>query len=168
MLYSCRAPAQINKDRMSEAGETTLFIIPAFCCLSNTQDQSERHRPQGPHSLLSGTLPQHSYLTSDVNGHENTVTCLNWFVNWVQEPMSSFCGSDVFLFVCLFVCFWWWWFDLFVCFIKTGFLLYSPGCPRTRSVNQAGLELRDLPVSASQVLELKACTTTTIDWVYFF
>jgi hypothetical protein len=39
--------------------------------------------------------------------------------------------------------------------------LYSPGCPRTHSINQAGLELRTVPASASQVLGLKACTTTT-------
>jgi hypothetical protein len=38
--------------------------------------------------------------------------------------------------------------------------LYSPGCPRTHSVNQASLELRNLPASASQVLGLKACATT--------
>jgi hypothetical protein len=38
--------------------------------------------------------------------------------------------------------------------------LYSPGCPGTHSVDQAGLELRNLPASASQVLGLKACATT--------
>jgi hypothetical protein len=38
--------------------------------------------------------------------------------------------------------------------------LYSPDCPGTHFVAQAGLELRNLPASASQVLELKACTTT--------
>jgi hypothetical protein len=38
--------------------------------------------------------------------------------------------------------------------------LYSPGCPRTHSVDQAGRELRNLPASASQVLGLKACATT--------
>jgi hypothetical protein len=36
--------------------------------------------------------------------------------------------------------------------------LYSPGCPGTHFVDQAGLELRNLP--ASQVLGSKACTTT--------
>jgi hypothetical protein len=30
--------------------------------------------------------------------------------------------------------------------------LYSPGCPGTHSVDQAGLELRNPPASASQVL----------------
>jgi hypothetical protein len=40
--------------------------------------------------------------------------------------------------------------------------LYSPGCPGTHSVDQAGLELRNLPASASQVLGLKVCTTTAL------
>jgi hypothetical protein len=37
--------------------------------------------------------------------------------------------------------------------------LYSPGCPGTHLIDQAGLEIRNMPVSASQViysfLELK-------------
>jgi hypothetical protein len=37
--------------------------------------------------------------------------------------------------------------------------LCSSGCPGTHSVVQAGLELRNLPASASRVLGLKACTT---------
>jgi hypothetical protein len=45
--------------------------------------------------------------------------------------------------------------------------LCSPGCPRTHSVDQAGLELRNLPASASQVLGLKACATTP-SWVKTF
>jgi hypothetical protein len=39
--------------------------------------------------------------------------------------------------------------------------LYSPGCPGTHFVDQAGLELRNPPASASQVLGSKACSTTT-------
>jgi hypothetical protein len=38
--------------------------------------------------------------------------------------------------------------------------LCSPGCPGTHSVDLAGLELRNPPASASQVLGLKACATT--------
>jgi hypothetical protein len=38
--------------------------------------------------------------------------------------------------------------------------LCSPGCPGTHFVDQAGLELRNLPASASQVLGLKVCGTT--------
>jgi hypothetical protein len=46
--------------------------------------------------------------------------------------------------------------------------LYSPGCPGTHSVDQAGLELRNPPASASRVLGLKACTTTAWLYVSFF
>jgi hypothetical protein len=38
--------------------------------------------------------------------------------------------------------------------------LCSPGCPGTHSVDQAGLELRNSPASASLVLGLKVCATT--------
>jgi hypothetical protein len=38
--------------------------------------------------------------------------------------------------------------------------LCSPGCPGTHSVDQAGLELRNPPASASRVLGLKVCATT--------
>jgi hypothetical protein len=39
--------------------------------------------------------------------------------------------------------------------------LCSPGCPGTHSVDQAGLKLRNPPASASQVLGLKVCVTTS-------
>lgn len=38
--------------------------------------------------------------------------------------------------------------------------LYKPGCPGNGSVEQAGLDLRDLPASASQVLGLNVCMPT--------
>jgi hypothetical protein len=44
-------------------------------------------------------------------------------------------------------------------FFETGFLC-SPGCPGTRFVDQAGLELRNRPASTSRVLGLKAWATT--------
>jgi hypothetical protein len=37
--------------------------------------------------------------------------------------------------------------------------LHSPGCPGTHFVEQAVLELRNPPVSASRVLGFKACAT---------
>jgi hypothetical protein len=47
------------------------------------------------------------------------------------------------------------------CFVFRGRVpLYSSGCPETHFVDQAGLELRNLPASASQMLGLKACATT--------
>jgi hypothetical protein len=53
-------------------------------------------------------------------------------------------------------------FCLFVCLVlvfRDRVSLCRPGCPGTHSVDQAGLELRNSPASASQVLGLKACTT---------
>ena len=48
----------------------------------------------------------------------------------------------------------------FCCFFPDRVSLYSPGCPGTHSVDQAGLELRNPPASASQVLGLKVNATT--------
>jgi hypothetical protein len=45
--------------------------------------------------------------------------------------------------------------------------LCSPGCPGTHFVDQAGLELRNPPASASQVLGLKACATTARLFCFF-
>jgi hypothetical protein len=51
-------------------------------------------------------------------------------------------------------------FVLFCFVFRDRVSLYSPGCPGTHSVDQAGLELRNPPASASRVLGLKACATT--------
>jgi hypothetical protein len=52
---------------------------------------------------------------------------------------------------------------VFFCFVLFFFWdrvsLCSPGCPGTHSVDQAGLELRNSPDSATQVLGFKTCTT---------
>jgi hypothetical protein len=48
----------------------------------------------------------------------------------------------------------------FVLFFRGRVSLCSPGCPGNHSVDQAGLELRNSPASASQMLGLKVCTTT--------
>jgi hypothetical protein len=63
------------------------------------------------------------------------------------ELMECLCIFFIYL---LFLYFW---------FFKTGFLCI-PDCPGTHFVDQAGLELRNPPASASQVLALKACATT--------
>ena len=54
----------------------------------------------------------------------------------------------------VFIVFVFWFFNTQFCVC-----LCSPSCPRTNSEDQARLEVRNLPASASQVLELKACTT---------
>jgi hypothetical protein len=72
------------------------------------------------------------------------------------EPSLQPCSS---FFVCLF-CF------VFV-FIWDRVSLYSPGCPGTHFVDQAGLELRNPAASASQVLGLKACATRSGCFSFF-
>jgi hypothetical protein len=57
-------------------------------------------------------------------------------------------------------------FGLVLVFSRQGFSVW-PGCPGTHSVDQAGLKLRDLPASASQVLGLKACTTKPASFFLF-
>jgi hypothetical protein len=51
-------------------------------------------------------------------------------------------------------------FYFIILFFQDRASLYSPGCPGTHSVDQAGLELRNPPASATRVLGLKACATT--------
>jgi hypothetical protein len=59
-------------------------------------------------------------------------------------------------------------FVVVVCFSRQGFSVNSPGCPGTHFVDQAGLELRNPPASASRVLRLKVCVTTTRQGTLFF
>ena len=70
-----------------------------------------------------------------------------------------FCFVFLFFFFCFVLFFLFFWHRVFLC---------SPGSPRTHSVDQAGLELRNLPASASQVvLGLKTCATTA-RWPWVF
>jgi hypothetical protein len=57
---------------------------------------------------------------------------------------------------------------LFVLVYQGKVSLYSPGCLGTYSVDQAVLELRNPPASASQVLELKVCTSIAPSKHVFF
>ena len=77
------------------------------------------------------------------------------------------CVCFVFVFVCLFVCFLICVYGLIFGFFRDRNSLYAPGCPGTHSVDHAGLVLRNLPTSASQVLGLKLCTTNTLQILPF-
>jgi hypothetical protein len=96
-----------------------------------------------------------------------TILWVSCLYHEASGPLDKRILHDLFCFVlffCLFgfVC-------LFVCFFRDRVSLCSPGCPGTHSVNQAGLELRNLPASAFQVLGLKASTTTArLDFFFFF
>jgi hypothetical protein len=75
-----------------------------------------------------------------------------------KKPNSFFFFLSFVFFVCLFVCFLVF-FGVVVIF-RDRVSLCSSGCPGTHFVDQAGLELRSPPASASQMLGLKACATT--------
>jgi hypothetical protein len=64
--------------------------------------------------------------------------------------------------ICLFVCLGFLFLVWFGLVFQDRVSLYSPGCPGTHFVDQAGLKLRNPPASASvsQVLGLKACRAT--------
>jgi hypothetical protein len=66
--------------------------------------------------------------------------------------LSVYC-LFVFVLFCLFFCF------VFLVF-RDRVSLCMPGCPGTYSVNQAGLELRNPPACACQLIGLKAWATT--------
>lgn len=52
---------------------------------------------------------------------------------------------------------------LSACLFRDRVSLCNPVCPGTHPVDQVDLKLKDPSTSASQVLELKACATTTQD-----
>jgi hypothetical protein len=110
------------------------------------------HHVHACHSQMSEVTVR-SPRTVVTDGYEPPCGCSN---HVGIKPGSFAKAVSGGFFVCLFVHF------LF-CFVLFCFRdrvsLYSPGCPGTHSVDQAGLELRNLPASASQMLQLKACTT---------
>jgi hypothetical protein len=97
---------------------------------------------------------------------ESAITRMPWATaTWQQEgpsygqwAQSSTLEKRTHLFVVVVVLF------CFVLFVFWVFWdrvsLCSPVCPETHFADQAGLELRNLPASASWVLGLKACATT--------
>ena len=48
------------------------------------------------------------------------------------------------------------------CFVLGRVSLCNSSCPKTLSIEQAGIELKNPPASISQVLELNMCTTTAL------
>ena len=90
---------------------------------------------------------QMEYFTVIKNKDKIVFTTLIAFMGFVSCMWHGFCF--LFLFVCLLVfvfCFLFW----------HRVSLCSPGCPRTHSVDQTGLVLRNPPASASQVLACPA------------
>jgi hypothetical protein len=95
-----------------------------------------------------------------------TVAVFRYFFSSLRPHLlqpRSFRPKDFFLFFLFFF------FFVFL-FFRDRVSLYSPGCPGTHFVDQTGLQLRNPPASASQVLGLKACATTAgpkISFIYY-
>jgi hypothetical protein len=76
-----------------------------------------------------------------------------FFIVWFCLVWLGFVWFGLSLFVFLF--FWVFFLFFFFFFFLDRVSQYSPGCPGTHFVDEAGIELRNLHASASQVLGLK-------------
>jgi hypothetical protein len=123
---------------------SVLFVYTHFCTsiiCEDSKDLSYHHPFHSPRVRISWL-------------------CLMIICNYFGVPFSFLFFSFLF-FSFLFFSFLFFSFFLLLFFFRDRVSLYSPGCPGTQFVDQAGLELRNPPASASQVLGLKACATTT-------
>jgi hypothetical protein len=86
---------------------------------------------------------------------------VEYFFRSFSAIQDSSVGNSLFSSVCQGIfCLFVFCFCFFVCFVFWDRVsMYSPGCSGTHFVVHAGLELRNLPASASQVLGLKAYAT---------
>jgi hypothetical protein len=96
-----------------------------------------KHMPHTYHKHTTNTYT-HTYTHTHTHTHTHTYIYI-----YIYHKHTFF----------FFFCF-------FVLSFETRVSLCSPGCPGIHCVDQAGLELRNLPASASQVLGLKVCATT--------
>jgi hypothetical protein len=101
-----------------------------------------RH-PRRRHQISLGRVVSHHMVAGIWTQDLRKSSQCSWALSHLSSPQHTI------LFVCLFGWFFW-----------DRVSLYSPGCPGTHSVDQAGLKLRNPPASASWVLGLKACATT--------
>ena len=85
------------------------------------------------------------------NELEEEVLLFYFNVISIYPEVYRLCSSFISFFLSFFFYFW---------FFRDRVSLYSPGCSGTHFVDQAGLELRNRPASASQVLGLKMWATT--------
>jgi hypothetical protein len=109
----------------------TLFKLPYnIGAMNRTPDPLEKQP-----ALLLLFSPRESNISTIPNPHP-------FVAKLARNSLCSLDGLEIAGFVCL--------------VFQDRVSLYSPGCPGTQSVDQAGLELRNSPASASQVLGIKA------------
>jgi hypothetical protein len=94
--------------------------------------------------------PNHQLTQTEAYTHSTPTA--KQLIELGDSSSSSFFLSSSFLFPFSFF--------FFFFFFRDRVSLYSPSCPGTYFVDQTSLELKNLPVSTSQVLRLKACVTT--------
>jgi hypothetical protein len=103
-----------------------------------------KHLPSRNYNMISIQFENQKLIINKAKSP--TLSVAANILNWPSPQLD--------LFVCLFG------FFVLFSFFRNRVSLCSPGCPGTHFVDQTGLELRNLPASASQVLGLKACATT--------
>jgi hypothetical protein len=125
-----------------QAGDARPVIVP-FKLLGQAKaaDAVESGPGRDTHMLSS-------YIMSPRPGRDT-----HMLSSYIMSPRPGRDTHMLCFFVLFFVC-------LFVFIFRDKVSLYSLDCPGTHYVDQAGLELRNLPASASQVLGLKALATT--------
>jgi hypothetical protein len=100
-------------------------------------------------SIDPSILSSSKYLMYGL-GSRRCVLQYFWFVHWFQAADVWCLKVKLCLLLIIMFFFFFFWDRVSLC---------SPGCPGTHFVDQAGLELRNPPASASRVLGLKACAT---------
>jgi hypothetical protein len=126
-----------------------------FLCKEMTVFPSDNYRESTPWTLYRVCL----LLLNNIflNRFLNIILLDSaWFLNTLVNLLILWWDAYFYFTFYFFVC-------LFVFVFRDRVSLYSPGCPETHSVNQAGLKLRNQSASASQVLGLKVCAT--IAWL---
>jgi hypothetical protein len=103
---------------------------------------------------MSNTYITDIYSIMDrISVHKKSRNCflleLDRLISAAGSTLSDVPAIEIFIYLFIYLFIFW--------IFETGLLCVSPGCPGTHSVDQAGLGLRNLPASASQVLGLKAC-----------
>jgi hypothetical protein len=140
-------------------------------CVCERNGQTQRHRETEKPVCMCTT-----YYVSYVRGQSVGASFLlppcglQGYRSSLALSSTSFTCWDVY--TCHLILLSLWWVFLLVvvvvfCFLWDRVSLCSPGCPATHSVDQVGLEPRNPPASASQVLGLKACATTTRRVIFF-
>jgi hypothetical protein len=138
----------------------TMTILFLGWCYIWPQDIMGKHRASTPGHFLMLLFAVNYVLTRLCLLHQLLMNCV-----YMLTAVISKCCSNCILVSCtaqrqpLFSLPFFFSFFLFFLFFWDRVSLYSPGCPGTHFVDQAGLELRNLPASASRVLGLKACAT---------